>query len=82
MAEKVKRRGGTTRVSRKNQITLPVSALKAARVSQGDELRVRANGEGRILLERSVDPLDKFVGAVPGLSAATQLDKLRDEWGR
>jgi len=51
-------------------------------VSQGDELRVRANGEGRILLERSVDPLDEFVGAVPGLSAATQLDKLRDEWGR
>ena len=82
MIQKVKRARGTTRVSSKNQITLPVAALKAARVSQGDELRVQANGDGRILLERSSDPLEEFVGAVPGLSTATQLDKLRDEWAR
>ena len=34
------------------------------------------------LLERFVDPLEEFVGSIPGLAAATQLQKLRDEWGR
>jgi hypothetical protein len=82
MAAKVKRERGTTRLSRKNQVTLPVAALNAARVSQGDQLRVSAKGNGRILLERLVDPLDEFAGAIPGLAAATQLEKLRDEWGR
>ena len=82
MAAKVKRGRGTTRLSRKNQVTLPVAALNAARVSQGDQLRVSAKGNGRILLERFVDPLDKLAGSIPGLAAATQLEKLRDEWGR
>jgi len=82
MAAKVKRGRGTTRLSRKNQITLPVAALSAAHVSQGDQLRVSAKGNGRILLERFVDPLDEFAGSIPGLAAATQLGKLRDEWGR
>ena len=82
MAAKVRRERGTTRLSRKNQVTLPVAALNAAHVSQGDQLRVSAKGNGRILLERFVDPLDKFAGSIPGLAAATQLEKLRDEWGR
>ena len=82
MVAKVKRGRGTTRLSRKNQVTLPVATLAAAHVSQGDELRVTAKGDGRILLERSVDPLDELAGSIPGLAAATQLEKLRDEWGR
>ena len=82
MREKVKRRRGTTRLSRKNQVTIPVAALAAANISQGEELRVTAKGDGRILLERAVDPLDEFAGSIPGLTAATQLEKLRDEWGR
>lgn len=84
MATKVKqgRSRGTTRLSRKNQVTLPVAALTAAHVSRGDVLRVSAKGDGRILLERSADPLDEFAGSIPGLAAATQLEKLRDEWGR
>jgi hypothetical protein len=45
-------------------------------------LRVSAKGDGQILLERFIDPLDEFAGSIPGLAAATQLEKLRDEWGR
>jgi antitoxin component of MazEF toxin-antitoxin module len=82
MLAKVKRERGTTRLSRKNQVTLPVAALTAAHVVQGDQLRVSAKGDGRILIERFVDPLDEFAGSIPGLAAATQLEKLRDEWGR
>ena len=69
-------------MSRKNQVTIPVSTLAASHVSPGDMLRVSAKGDGRILLERSVDPLDEYAGSVPGLAAATQLEKLRDEWDR
>ncbi|MGH7761470.1 MAG: AbrB/MazE/SpoVT family DNA-binding domain-containing protein [Candidatus Dormibacteraceae bacterium] len=84
MSTKVKRgrSRGTTRLSRKNQVTLPIAALAAAHISQGDVLRVSAKGDGRILLQRSVDPLDEFAGSIPRLAAATQLEKLRDEWAQ
>jgi bifunctional DNA-binding transcriptional regulator/antitoxin component of YhaV-PrlF toxin-antitoxin module len=80
MRAKVKRAKGTTRVSRKNQVTIPVAALAKARVRAGDELRVTVEAKGRILLARDHDPLDNFVGALAGLSAATDLEKLREEW--
>lgn len=82
MATKVKRSRGKTRLSRKNQVTIPVGALAAAHVKAGDVLRVIAKGNGRILLERSVDALDEFAGSIPGLVAATELEKLRAEWDR
>ena len=82
MAAKVKRSKGVTRISRKNQVTLPIAALAKARVQAGDELRVTVEARGRILLVQDHDPLDNFVGALPGLSAATDLDALRNEWDR
>ena len=78
----VKRRRATARLSRKNQVTLPVAVLADAHVRPGDELRVEVEGDGRILLVRSGDPVDQFTGTVAGLSAATQLEALRNEWGR
>jgi bifunctional DNA-binding transcriptional regulator/antitoxin component of YhaV-PrlF toxin-antitoxin module len=80
MTEKVKHRVPYTRVSRKNQVTLPVAALRAAGIGQGDELRVEAEADGRIVLVRDGDPLDRFVGAIPGI--AEDLERLRDEWER
>jgi len=83
MVKKVKqRRKGVTRVSRKHQVTLPVAALRQAQVKQGDELRVEVKGNGQILLVREQDPLDRYAGVVPGLSSATNLPRLRREWGR
>lgn len=78
----VKRRRGGTKVSRKNQITLPVTVLAAARVRPGDALRVEAQGDGRIVLSRDRDPVSDHAGAVPGLSEATDLEGLRSEWIR
>jgi len=57
-----------------------VAALAKARVRAGDELRVTVEARGRILLERDHDPLDDFIGALPGLSEATDLETLRTEW--
>lgn len=76
-----KRQRGLTRVSSKNQVTLPVAALAKARIKPGDRLQVEASADGRITLSRAYDPIDKFAGAVPGLSRA-YLEKLRDEWDR
>ena len=81
MAAKVKAKR-TTRVSRKNQVTLPVSVLAECRVVAGDKLRVEAAGDGRIVLVRERNPLDDLIGSAPGLSAATDLEALRDEWER
>ncbi|HLQ61237.1 MAG TPA: AbrB/MazE/SpoVT family DNA-binding domain-containing protein [Candidatus Acidoferrales bacterium] len=82
MQRKVKRRRGLTRVSRKNQVTLPVAVLSQAHVRPGDELRIRVQGSGRILLVQDQDPLEPFIGSLPGLSRATALEAMRDEWDR
>lgn len=76
-----------TRVSRKNQITLPVAALAQAHVRPGDVLRVEVVEDGVFRLVReSDDPWwDDFwaeAGSEPGLAEATNLEALRDEWER
>jgi bifunctional DNA-binding transcriptional regulator/antitoxin component of YhaV-PrlF toxin-antitoxin module len=80
MEKKVRKRRCTTKLSSKNQVTLPVAALRAARVEPGDEFRVEVDGEGRLLLIRQTDPLDEVIGAFPGLSAAADLEGERDAW--
>ena len=72
----------TTKVSSKNQITLPVAALTAAKVKAGDVLRVEVVAEGVFRLVRQEDPVLALIGSAPGLSAATDLEELRNEWER
>ncbi len=71
-----------TRLSSKNQVTLPVGALRTAGVGVGDELRVEADGDGRLVLVRDRDPLDELIGSAPELAGAVDLQALRDEWER
>jgi len=54
----------------------------AAGVDTGDVLRVEVEAEGVFRLVRERDSLDAVIGSMPGLSAATHLDELRDEWER
>jgi bifunctional DNA-binding transcriptional regulator/antitoxin component of YhaV-PrlF toxin-antitoxin module len=82
MAMGVKRRPGITRVSRKHQVTLPVDVLRDAGLHPGDELRVIADGRGRLVLTAVRDPLEELIGSAPGLSAMTDLEALRNEWER
>jgi bifunctional DNA-binding transcriptional regulator/antitoxin component of YhaV-PrlF toxin-antitoxin module len=82
MAAEVKRRPGVTRVSRKHQVTLPVDVLRDAGLGPGDELRVTADGRGRLILTVVQDPLEELIGSAPGLSAMTDLETLRSEWDR
>ncbi|MDR0358966.1 MAG: AbrB/MazE/SpoVT family DNA-binding domain-containing protein [bacterium] len=79
--EKVKGRRHT-RLSRKHQVTIPVAVLRQARIQAGDDLEIVAAEDGRIVVTRAHDALDDFIGDLPGLSEATNLEKLRDEWER
>lgn len=77
---KVARRRGTSRVSAKNQITIPVDALRRAGVKPGDVLKVEAAEPGRIVLARVDDPIWKYAGIFTGVYPPGYLKKLRREW--
>jgi AbrB family looped-hinge helix DNA binding protein len=73
-------RRGRTRLSRKNQVTIPVDALRSAGLKPGDELVVEAAGAGRIVLTRADDALARYAGALTGAYHRGYLSELRDEW--
>ncbi len=85
MVEEVKARQlrrGVTKLSSKHQVTLPVTALRQAGVGVGDELRVEADGDVRLMLVRDRDSLDELIGSAPELAGLVDLQALRDEWER
>jgi bifunctional DNA-binding transcriptional regulator/antitoxin component of YhaV-PrlF toxin-antitoxin module len=68
-------------ISRKNQVTLPVDALRAAGLEPGDDLRVLAVGPGRLELARADDMVAEFAGVFDAsVYPNDYLDKLRQEW--
>ena len=82
----MKRRRGFTRLSRKNQVTIPVAVLDRVGLRPGDELRVETE-DGRIVLEperslaeRRREALGRSKGALTGVYEPGSLDRLRDEW--
>lgn len=72
---------GHTRVSKKNQVTIPVAALREAGFEPGDELEVTSQGSGRVLLERKQDPIEEFIGMFDStVYPPGYLEELRSEW--
>lgn len=71
---------GRTRISVKNQATIPVDALRRAGLRAGDELLVEAVGPGRIVLARADDLIARHAGSLTGLYPKGHLARLRREW--
>ena len=81
-AGKRARRRGHTRISSKNQVTLPVAALAEAGLKPGDELKATVIGPGKVLLEEEKDPFEELIGSMTGVYEPGYLRKLREEWDR
>jgi len=72
---------GMSVISRKNQVTLPVEALRAAGLEPGDDVRVQAIAPGRVELVRTEDLVAEFAGVFDAtVYPKDYLDKLRREW--
>jgi len=77
---KRRRQRGRTRISAKNQATIPVVALRRAGLKPGDEVQVEAIGAGRIVLTRVEETLARYAGRLTGVYPKGSLQKLRREW--
>jgi bifunctional DNA-binding transcriptional regulator/antitoxin component of YhaV-PrlF toxin-antitoxin module len=71
---------GVTRISSKNQTTLPVAVLDRAGLGPGDEIRVEAIATGQILLTRAAGAREQFAGCLTGVYGRGYLSRLRREW--
>jgi bifunctional DNA-binding transcriptional regulator/antitoxin component of YhaV-PrlF toxin-antitoxin module len=68
-------------ISRKNQLTLPIEALRAAGLQPGDDVRVQVVGPGRLELVRTDELVDQFAGVFDAtVYPDGYLDDLRREW--
>ncbi|HET7174234.1 MAG TPA: AbrB/MazE/SpoVT family DNA-binding domain-containing protein [Nocardioidaceae bacterium] len=70
------------KVSTKNQITLPIAAMRAAGLEPGDEVTVRPVGGGELVITARVSRVRRHAGIAEGIYRSGEIDKLRDEWDR
>jgi AbrB family looped-hinge helix DNA binding protein len=71
-----------SKVSSKNQVTIPVEAMRAAGLRPGDEIDVRPAGEGEIVIATRGSRVRRHAGIANGIYKDDELRKLRDEWER
>jgi bifunctional DNA-binding transcriptional regulator/antitoxin component of YhaV-PrlF toxin-antitoxin module len=68
-------------ISRKNQVTLPVDALRAAGLAPGDDVRVEVVGPGRLELIRADELVEEYAGVFDAsVYPDGYLNELRREW--
>jgi bifunctional DNA-binding transcriptional regulator/antitoxin component of YhaV-PrlF toxin-antitoxin module len=77
---KDKRLPRRSRISSKNQVTIPVVALRSAGLEPGDEVRIEAKAPGRIVVYRADDVIAKYAGDLTGVYKPGYLEQLRNEW--
>jgi len=70
------------RVSAKNQVTLPVEAMRAAGLRAGDEVTVRPIGDGEVVVAARGSRVRRHAGIASGIYRKGELERLRDEWER
>ena len=78
--ENVKKRRRGTRISEKHQVTIPIDAMRIAGLEAGERVVARADGPGRVVLEREEDGLESFSGLMTCIFEHGILEQLRNEW--
>jgi len=72
-----------SRISSKNQITIPVDVLREAGLKPGDEVDLHATPDGHIEIEPAHDVVSRFAGAMrPGTYPQNAARDLGYEWER
>jgi len=75
------RKRNQTKVSTKNQVTIPVAALRSAGLVAGDTLKVETDGSGRLVLTRLEEWIDLYSGSLDSAGRLrSEVEGLRDEW--
>jgi AbrB family looped-hinge helix DNA binding protein len=67
------------RISAKNQITIPVSALEEVGLHPGERVRVEPAGDGELRVRRAALSFDDAFGVLTGVYPAGYLDRLDTE---
>jgi bifunctional DNA-binding transcriptional regulator/antitoxin component of YhaV-PrlF toxin-antitoxin module len=68
------------KLSSKNQVTIPVSALQEAGLRAGDELVVQSAADGEIVLAARGSRVRRYAGVGDGVYERDELLRLRREW--
>jgi bifunctional DNA-binding transcriptional regulator/antitoxin component of YhaV-PrlF toxin-antitoxin module len=66
-------------IEKRRKLGLPDAVLEQTGLKPGDRVQVQVRRDGRIVIVRLVDLLDKYAGAIPGISAATGPEEKREE---
>ncbi|MBJ7365948.1 MAG: AbrB/MazE/SpoVT family DNA-binding domain-containing protein [Thermoleophilia bacterium] len=68
-------------ISSKNQVTIPVDALREAGLAAGDDVIITAMGDGSISIANAAALLDRFAGIFDDtVYPPGYLEQLRSEW--
>lgn len=82
ISEPLQRAGRTTktRLSAKNQITIPVEIMRKAGFKVGETINCTVSDDGKVILTRPENPMLQFAGIATGLYDGFDLRADRDSW--
>lgn len=70
-----------SRISTKNQITIPARVLRASGLQPGDDVRVSVEAPGLLRVERAEEVVDRFAGIFDAsVYPPGYREELRREW--
>ena len=80
-------RATTSRISSKNQITIPIEVLREVNLKPGDQIEFMIDKEERVVLSPLADAewkksLRRLAGTMPGLGGAFDYKRERAEWDK
>jgi bifunctional DNA-binding transcriptional regulator/antitoxin component of YhaV-PrlF toxin-antitoxin module len=78
--KRVKNQWRSAKISEKHQVTIPIAEMRIAGLEAGERVIARADGPGRVVLEREEDILESFSGSLTGVFDHGILEQLRNEW--